>query len=195
MNPHDHLWWLISRSAGIVALVAMTASVILGLALAGRVAAKPQRRTFSALHEQLSLTALVFIAIHAEALLGDAFLAPGVAGITIPGVIGFKPLAVAAGIVGAYLAAFLGLSFYARKRFGGKRWRTLHRYTVVAWALSVTHTVFAGTDAASAWLRIPLFASVGVVAALFTVRLLGTRSGSRRSSTPRSSASAQSPAT
>jgi sulfoxide reductase heme-binding subunit YedZ len=195
MNPHDHIWWLISRSAGITALIAMTASVILGLALAGRVATRPHRKSFAALHEQLSLTSLVAIAIHGEALLGDPFLNPGIAGIAIPGVIDFKPLAVAAGIVGGYLAAFLGLSFYARRHFGGKRWRTLHRWTVAAWALAVLHTVFAGTDAQSAWLRMPLFASVGVVAALFTARLLGTRSGSRRSSTPQSSASAQSPAT
>ena len=195
MNPHDHIWWLISRSAGVTALIAMTASVILGLALAGRVAGKSQRRSFSALHEQLSLTALIAIVVHGEALLGDRFLAPGVAGITIPGVIDFKPAAVAAGIVGGYLAAFLGLSFYARRRFGGKRWRQMHRWTVLAWALAVVHTIFAGTDAQSAWLRLPLFASVGVVVMLFIARLLGTRSGSRRSSTPRSSASVQSPAT
>jgi sulfoxide reductase heme-binding subunit YedZ len=184
MNPHDHVWWLISRSAGITALIAMTASVILGLALASRVATKTQRRSFAALHEQLSLTSLVALAIHGQALLGDKFLDPGIAGITVPGVIDFKPLAVAAGIVGGYLAAFLGLSYYARRRIGGKRWRTLHRFTVLAWALSVTHTVFAGTDAGSAWLRVPLFASVGVVAALWGCRVNATwqaRRGPQRS--------------
>jgi sulfoxide reductase heme-binding subunit YedZ len=192
MAVHDHLWWLISRSAGIVALIAMTASVILGLTLAGRVAGG-RVRTFSALHEQLSLVALIGIAVHGEALLGDRFLKPGVLGIGVPFVMDYRPVATGLGIIGGYLAAALGLSFYARRRFGPKRWRQLHRFTIVAWALAVVHTLLAGTDAGSAVLRVPLLGSVGVVAALFTVRLLGRRSGSRRSSMPRTTASARSP--
>ena len=151
-----------------------------------------QRQRFAGLHEQLSLISLVAIAVHGEALLGDRFLHPGPLDIAVPVVIDFRPAAVAAGIVGGYLAAFLALSFYARKRFGAKRWRTLHRFTTVAWALAVVHTLSAGTDERLA--ADPASSrSVGVVAALLSARLLGTRSGSRRSSTPRSSASARSP--
>jgi methionine sulfoxide reductase heme-binding subunit len=188
MNPH--VWWLVSRSAGVVALAAMTLSVLLGLALAARLAGAQNKR-FAGLHEHLSLTALFAIAVHGEALLGDRWLKPGPAGIAVPFAIDYRPAAVAAGIVAGYLAAFLGLSFYARKRFGTKRWRSLHRFTTVAWALAVVHTLTAGTDAAL--LRIPVLASVGVAGALLSARLLGRRSGSRRSSTPRTTASARSP--
>jgi len=181
-------WWLVSRSAGIVALLAMTVSVVLGLLMANRVV---KGRRPAALHEQLSLTALGALALHAEALLGDHWLHPGLAGITVPFAIGYRPLAVAAGIVGGYLAALLGLSFYARRRFGARRWRQLHRFTVVAWGMAVVHALTAGTDAAL--LRIPVLASAGVVVALLSARLLGTRSGSRRSSTPRTTVSARSP--
>jgi sulfoxide reductase heme-binding subunit YedZ len=190
MTVHDHAWWLVSRAAGTVGLLAMTLSVVLGLALATRTAGLQAKR-FAGLHEQLSLISLVAIAVHGEALLGDRFLHPGPLDIAVPFVIDFRPAAVAAGIVGGWLAAFLALSFYARKRFGAKRWRQLHRFTTVAWALAVVHTLAAGTD--ERLLRIPVLGSVGVVAALLSVRLLGTRSGSRRSSTPSRTASARSP--
>jgi sulfoxide reductase heme-binding subunit YedZ len=187
---HGHVFWLLSRSAGIVALLAMTASVVLGLSLAGRIAG-PRARTFSALHEHLSLIALVAIAVHGEALLGDRWLHPGPLGITVPFAMDYRPLATGLGVIGGWLAAALGLSYYARRRFGPRRWRQLHRFTIAAWGLAVAHTLLAGTD--SALLRIPVLASVGVVAALFSARLLGRRSGSRRSSTPRTTASARSP--
>jgi sulfoxide reductase heme-binding subunit YedZ len=190
MTLHGHVFWLISRSAGIVALLAMTASVILGLSLAGRMAGS-RVRTFSALHEYLSLTGLVAIAVHGEALLGDRWLHPGFLGITVPFTMGYRPLATGLGVIGGWLAAALGLSFYARRRFGPRRWRQLHRFTLVAWALAVVHTLLAGTDALL--LRVPVLASAGAVAALFSARLLGRRSGSRRSSMPRTTASARSP--
>jgi sulfoxide reductase heme-binding subunit YedZ len=192
MNVYPHVWWLMSRSAGIVALLAMTASVMLGLALAGRLAGT-RVKAFAAVHEHLALISLVAISVHGEALLGDRFLEPGVLGISVPFVMGYRPLATGLGIIGGWLAAALGLSFYARRRFGPKRWRQLHRFTTVAWALAVVHTLFAGTDAGSTWLRAPVLGSAGVVAALLSARLLGRRSGSRRSSRPRTTASARSP--
>jgi sulfoxide reductase heme-binding subunit YedZ len=185
-----HVFWLVSRAAGIVALFTMTASVLLGLSLAGRIAGRQVKR-FSGLHEQLSLTSLIAIAIHGEALLGDRFLHPGLTGIAIPFTMSYRPVATGLGIIGGYLAAALGLSFYARRRFGPRLWRRLHQFTVVAWLLAVVHTLLAGTDAAL--LRIPVLASAGAAAALFTVRRLGRRSGSRTPSRPRTTASARTP--
>jgi sulfoxide reductase heme-binding subunit YedZ len=188
----EHAWWLASRASGLVALIAMTASVVLGLTLAGRHAGT-RARQFSGLHEQLALTSLVAIVVHAETLLGDPFLKPGLAGITVPFVMDHEPLGTGLGIIAAYVAAALALTFYVRRRFGPRRWRALHRFIVVAWAMSVGHVLVAGTDAGHPAVRIPLFAAVAVVAALLIVRLPGRRSGSRRSSTPSSSASARSP--
>ena len=72
---------------------------------------KPGRaRVLAAIHEQTALAGLVAIAVHGITLLGDAFLRPGIAGITIPGAIGYRPLWTGLGIAGGYLAAALGLS-------------------------------------------------------------------------------------
>ena len=41
-DPAEHAWWLASRAAGIVALVCITLSVAVGLAMAGRVSRNPR---------------------------------------------------------------------------------------------------------------------------------------------------------
>jgi sulfoxide reductase heme-binding subunit YedZ len=194
VSVEPHVWWLVSRAAGVSALLAMTLSAILGLALANRLTGTRARGAVIAVHEHLSLIALLGIGVHAAALLGDAFLHPRPADLVVPGLIAYRPAAVAAGIVGGYLALALTAGFYARRWFGTARWQKLHRFSALAWVLSVVHTVAAGSDAGAAWLRVPLFASVGIVAALLIARLPGTRSGSRTSSRPRRTASARSPA-
>lgn len=180
-DPLDHAWWLASRASGIVALAAMSFSVVLGLSLGGKlVQHAPKDREGRKLttplivtrtHEQASLVALVAIAVHALTLLGDAYLHPTLSQLAVPFTIEYRPLATGMGIIGGYVAAILGLSYYARKRIGNDRWRRLHRYTLVGFALSVGHTLTAGTDAGADWLFWPVMAVTGLVAVLFIARL------------------------
>lgn len=167
----DHVWWLASRASGLVALALITISVGLGLTMAGRIMSKPGRaRVLSAIHEQTALAGLIAIAVHGITLLGDAFLRPGIAGITIPGAISYRPAWTGLGIAGGYLAAALGLSFYVRKSIGPRLWRRAHRFTIVVYGLAVAHTLGAGTDASTPWLRAWLFATAPVIAVLFVIR-------------------------
>ena len=176
-NPAEHAWWLASRASGIVAMLLMTAAVFLGLTLSTRVLKGPGvSRWLSAAHEQAALGSLVAVAIHGVTLLGDPFLTPGIAGISVPFAGDFKPLWVGIGIVGGYLSALVGLTFYARKRIGVKRWRKLHRLTIVGYAMSVVHTIGAGTDfQPGSWPMLALIAPVGPIAVLFTQRMLASR--------------------
>ena len=48
----------------------------------------------------------------------------------------YRPLWTGLGIIGGYLAALLGLSFYARRRIGARLWRKAHRLTVVVYVLA-----------------------------------------------------------
>jgi methionine sulfoxide reductase heme-binding subunit len=172
VNLHDHVWWLASRASGLVALGLITISVAIGLTMAGRIMRAPGRaRVLAAIHEQTALAGLVAIAVHGITLLGDAFLRPGIAGITVPGAMSYRPLWTGLGIGAGYLAAALGLSFYFRRQIGPRRWRKAHRATVVVYALAVAHTLGAGTDASSAWLRWPLLATAVPIAVLFAIRV------------------------
>jgi len=167
-----HELWLISRSAGIVALLLVAASVLIGLALAAGLAKAPQRRkTLITFHEHSANASLIAIAVHGAALLGDGFLKPGLAGITVPFVIDYRPAYTAAGIIGGYLAALLGLSFYARKRIGAKRWRKLHRATPVVYVLGLIHTLGAGTDQGAPWLRTVMLCTAAAAITLLAIRV------------------------
>jgi sulfoxide reductase heme-binding subunit YedZ len=153
-DPTQYLWWLVSRASGILALGLVTIAVLLGLTMSTKLLRRPGAgRTLLRLHEHVALVGLVAIAVHGLALLGDPWLRPGLAGLTVPFAMSYRPAFTGLGILAGYLAALLGLSFYIRRRIGVKLWRRLHRATVLVWALGVVHTLGAGSDAATQWLR------------------------------------------
>ena len=153
-DPSPYLWWLVSRASGIVALGLVTIAVLLGLTMSTKLLRRPGvGRTLVLLHEHVALVGLTAIAVHGLALLGDPWLHPGPGGLTIPFAMSYRPLFTGLGIIAGYLAALLGLSFYARRRIGVKLWRRLHRATLLVWVLGVIHTLGAGSDAATQWLR------------------------------------------
>jgi sulfoxide reductase heme-binding subunit YedZ len=174
-TPANYVFWLMSRSAGMVALLLITCSVLLGLAMAARVIPPRRKRDAVRVHEHLALLGLVAIAAHGLLLLADPWLHPGVKGIALPFSMGYRPLWTGLGVLGGYLATALGLSFYMRKQIGARLWRRLHRLTVVVYALGLVHTLGAGTDAQVPAVRIALLSSVAPVLFLLVLRLLRER--------------------
>ena len=173
-SPLDYGWWLASRASGVVAFLLMTVSVVIGLLLATKIAARRRGlpKKLVAIHEHTALNGLVAIAVHGITLLGDAWLRPGIAGITVPFALDYKPAFTGLGIIAGYLTAAVSLSFYARRRIGTKRWRKLHRLTIVAWLLGAVHALGAGTDASAPWFRAILVAGGIPIVALSVYRLL-----------------------
>jgi sulfoxide reductase heme-binding subunit YedZ len=172
-SPAEHAWWLASRASGVVALVLLSLSVIVGLAMAAKLLRRQgAARQLLGAHEQIALTALGATGVHGLTLLGDPWLHPGLAGISVPLAIGYRPAFVSLGIVAGYLAALLGLSFYARRRIGTQLWRRVHRLTVVVWLFAMVHVVGAGTDASSPWLRVLLLSLAAPVLVLAAWRSL-----------------------
>ena len=186
-DPMDYGWWLASRASGLVALALITLSGTLGLAMAGRVSREPRlRRALLSVHEHAALGGLIAIAVHGITLLGDRWLHPG-------------PVHSGSCSIAGYLAAALGLSFYARRRIGAKRWRRLHKATILVYVLAVAHTLGAGSDAGTPWLRAQLVLTGAPVLFLLVMRVLpaakvsagasGARPGSAPSPAPRSARS------
>ncbi len=169
VSAGPHLFWITSRAAGTAALVTSSLSVTFGLMVGRRRTGDASLSDLRAVHEALSLATLSLIAAHGLSLLGDAFLHPGVAGIVIPFAGPYRPLWTGIGIVAGYGLAGLGLSYYARDSIGPKRWRSMHRFTALFWALGIAHTVGAGSDAFRVWFL--LIAGLPLVPA--SVLLLG----------------------
>jgi len=191
MNVAPHLFWITSRAAGGAALLLASASVAVGLMMSSRRQAS-NKRDLRAIHEALSLTTLAMVALHGVALLGDAFLAPGLTGIAIPFVGAYRPLWTGVGIIAGYGLAALGVSYYFRDRIGAARWRRAHRLTALFWLLAIGHTIGAGSDAAQLWFLI--FGGVFVVPALLLLVLRWLGRAGESAATARSEAVLSPPA-
>ena len=128
-------------------------------------------------HETISLATIAAILVHAIALLGDHFLNPNVADMTIPFVSGYKTVWTTIGIFAGWGTLLLGLSFYARRWIGQRRWRSLHRFTVLAWWLGVIHSLGEGTDAGQIWFLAMTAVVVVPAVGLFLARVSGAGGG------------------
>jgi sulfoxide reductase heme-binding subunit YedZ len=164
-----HFFWITSRAAGIVALLASSLAVSLGLMMGGRFG-KGRKPDLRVVHEALSLATLAALAVHALALLGDAYMSPSLADLTIPFVSGYSRLWTTTGIVAGWILILLGLSYYVRGRIGPARWRSLHRFTALGWLLGVIHSVGEGTDAGAVWFLAAAAAVVLPATALLVAR-------------------------
>jgi methionine sulfoxide reductase heme-binding subunit len=176
VNVTHQLFWFASRSFGIVAIVMLGVSVALGLSMSGRLMKRPgagaKLRRF---HEASTLVTLGLIVAHGGLLLFDTYLRPGLAGITLPFAMSYRPVFTGMGIIAGWLAAILGLSFYARRRIGARTWRKLHRFTIVAYLLALVHVVGAGTNGTTPWMLGLLTALTAPIVFAFTYRMLPAR--------------------
>jgi sulfoxide reductase heme-binding subunit YedZ len=193
VNATPHLFWITSRAAGIVALVLASLAVSLGLVMS----LKLMRRRgpdLIAIHEILSLSALVAIVVHGLTLLGDQYLRLSIADIALPFVSSYKTVWTSLGIIAGWGLALLGLSYYARRFVGSKRWRKLHRFTAVLWIFGLAHSLGEGTDAGQIWF-LAMIAIVAVPAlALLLTRYLTDEPANARPVNPRKTAAGETPA-
>ena len=191
-DPAHYVWWLAARSAGIVAFVLIAAAVTLGLFLSANISRRPGlKRDLVKIHQQIALAALATIAAHGVLLLGDKWLKPGIPGITIPFTLAYRPLWTGLGILAGYLALALGPTFYLRRRIGARRWRLVHRATVLVYALGVLHSVGSGTDGASPWFTTIVIATAIPITGLLIIRLRPKRAPPVPSRRPRPSTPTQ----
>jgi sulfoxide reductase heme-binding subunit YedZ len=178
-SVEPHLFWITSRAAGAAALILSSGALSAGLLIRSH---SDSRRLLGsdmrALHEALSLATLVAIAVHGLALLGDAYLHPTPLDIAIPFTGAYRPFWTGLGVVGGWGFVALGLSYYARSRIGATRWRYMHRFIPIFWALGVIHTLGAGTDAEQLWLLIAIAAPTVPALLLLFGRLAGPRASS-----------------
>ncbi len=169
-------WWIVSRSSGLVAFALVTISVFLGLTMAGKPVRVPGfTRSLKVLHEQTAIAALIAIGVHGFAIFADPWLKPGVAGVTVPFALASHRFSVGLGIIAAYLALLLGLSFYFRGRIGPRRWRQAHRATIAVYLLGLLHAFGAGSDTSSPLFVVWVVGSGVPIAILFAYRIVKAR--------------------
>jgi DMSO/TMAO reductase YedYZ heme-binding membrane subunit len=179
VNPQ--IWWYLSRSAGMVAWLMLTASVLWGVVLASDLF-PPWRKSASLLsmHRWLAGLTLFFIAGHLVTLLFDAYAELDVADLLVPYASSWRPTALAIGIVALWLLVAVEATALLKRRLSKRWWRDIHILGyVVFWGVSI-HAALAGTDASQPVYTLTAIAALSAVVFAASYRALSHHLPKRR---------------
>jgi len=181
IDLHGPGLWYATRAAGLVTLLLLTASVLLGVMTAGRFSSERWPRFLTVgLHRNLSLVVLVFLALHVGTTVLDQFVSVPVVAAFVPFVSGYKTFWLGLGTIAADLLLALLATSLLRNRLGHRSWRTVHWLAYACWPIGLAHGLGIGTDRATTWVFALTVACAATVAAAATWRLVtGVRLGAR----------------
>lgn len=177
------VYWYLTRSTGAVSLVLLTAAVALGVIDVRRFSAPGWPRfVIDALHRNVALLAMVFLAIHILTSVLDSFASISFVDALVPFVGSYRPFWLGLGAVAFDLLLAVVLTSLLRERFGYASWRAVHWLSYASWPLALLHGLGTGSDVKSAWMLALTFGCVVVVLSAVVLRALaGWRSYPERS--------------
>jgi DMSO/TMAO reductase YedYZ heme-binding membrane subunit len=161
-------YWYLARATGVVSLVLLTASVILGVLGPLRLSApRWPRFAIDSLHRDVSLLVVAFLGLHILTSVLDTFTSISLVNSLIPFTGSYRPLWLGFGALSFDLIVALAVTSLVRRRLGYRAWRAIHWLSYVSWPVAVLHGVGTGTDT-KAWWSLLLTAAC-VVAVLVAV--------------------------
>jgi hypothetical protein len=169
---HDPTFWLLARASGLTAYAILTVTVLFGLLVKSRPFSRLRPATVTEVHKTLAVTGLGALALHASSLVLDSTVKVTPAALVIPGLVSYRPAAVAVGVVAAWLFVAVTASFWLRKHIGTRMWRRLHWLTFGLFGVATIHGAAAGTDTAHPWVGALYLGSIGAVTAATAWRVL-----------------------
>jgi predicted ferric reductase len=178
---HGPALWYATRATGLVTLLLLTASVLLGLLTSGRFgrASWPRFLTVG-LHRNLSLLVLVFLALHVGTTVIDTFVSIPLTAAFIPFSSSYKPFWLGLGAIALDLLIALVATSLIRNRLGRRTWRWIHWAAYVCWPVALAHGLGIGTDRTTIWVFALTVACAAAVAGTVTWRFVSTaRAGAR----------------
>lgn len=139
--------WYMSRATGVVSLVLMSLTVIIGL-LVNRQGRLPGLPAFAVLglHRYLSLLSITFIAVHIATAVLDSFVNISVAAAVIPFVSAYEPLWLGLGAVAFDLMIAIIVTSLLRAHIGRRTWRAVHWLAYGSWPVAVVHSIYSSQD-------------------------------------------------
>jgi predicted ferric reductase len=175
-------FWYASRATGVVSLVLLTAVVILGVLVnrQGRLPGLP-RFAVTGLHRSISLTAVVFLAVHILSAVADKFVTIQLIAAIIPFTSSYLPLQIGLGAVALDLIIAVIITSLVRVRIGRRVWRGVHWLAYAAYPIALVHGVTSSTDLRSGGLLALTAACVVSAAGAVCYRLTSTLAARRRS--------------
>ena len=161
-------YWYLTRGTGLVTLVLLTASVVLGIVQVQRWApAGSPRFVFVSLHRAVSLLVVVLLVVHVVTAVLDSFAPIRLVDAVLPFAGTYRPIWLGLGALAFDLILALTITSLLRHRIGLPAWRAVHWLAYVSWPVAVVHGWGTGSDARTTWmLAITLGCAAAVLAAV-----------------------------
>jgi DMSO/TMAO reductase YedYZ heme-binding membrane subunit len=147
-------FWYLTRGSGVVALILLTAAVLIGIvnALRWRTDRWP-RFALTDAHRNLTLVSIVFVAIHVVTTVADGYAPIGLLDAVVPFLSPYRPLWLGLGAVSFDLLLALVVTSLMRASIPPRVWRGLHWLAYAAWPIALVHSLGTGSDARTGWLQ------------------------------------------
>jgi predicted ferric reductase len=144
------LLWYLNRATGLVLLVLLTMTVVLGVLAAsttsGRAGRGLPRFVPQTLHRHLALFAVTFLGAHVVTAVVDTYVDIRWWQAFLPVGATYQPLWLGLGAVALDVLLVVSVPSAVRTRLSQRAWRAVHLLAFVAWPVSVAHGVGIGTD-------------------------------------------------
>ena len=136
-----------------MALILLTGAVLLGVATAAG-AARPgiPRVVTGALHRNVSLLVLVFVAAHVLTTVLDSYAPIGLTAVFVPFTSSYRGFWLGLGAVAFDLLLAVTVTSLLRDRLSYRAWRAVHWLTYASWPVALWHGLGTGTDTRVPWL-------------------------------------------
>ena len=152
LDFHGPGLWYATRATGLVTLLLLTASALLGILTAGRFASESWPRFLSqGLHRNISLLVLAFLALHVGTTVADTYTSIPLAAAFVPFAASYKAPWLSLGAVACDLLLALIATSLVRTRLGHRGWRRVHWLAYACWPVAVAHGLGIGTDRSATW--------------------------------------------
>jgi sulfoxide reductase heme-binding subunit YedZ len=160
--------WYMGRGAGVVLLLLLTATTVLGIATSQRWGTTGWPRFLTAgLHRNLALLSVVMLPLHGLPMVLDQYAHLGLVDITVPFASHYRQLWLGFGVLAGELSVAMVVTSLIRHRLGYWAWRLVHWLAYLAWPLAMLHGLGTGSDTRAGWALL-LYAAclVGVLLAI-----------------------------
>jgi Ferric reductase like transmembrane component len=170
--------WYATRATGVVALVLLTATIVLGVVGTARFETPRWPRVLTAgLHRSLSLLTVAFVAAHVLTTVLDSYAPIGWISAIIPFSSPYRTFWLSLGTIACDLLLAVVITSLLRVRLGYPAWRAVHWLSYASWPVALWHGLGTGTDSRLPWLLVlDAACMIAVVGAVFwRLSLTGNR--------------------
>ncbi len=174
IETSEPILWFIARASGLVSLLALTLSVVLGIAAGARTAAMPRFVT-QGLHRAAAMTGVLLLVVHVCSVVMDPFVPLEWTDAVLPFDTDYLTLWTGLGTLAIDVLIVVVVSSLLRHHMGSRTWWLIHLTAYAAYGLSVAHGIGAGTDSGEPLVVAMTVGSVGAVLAALALRLWRSR--------------------